>query len=80
MPERQYVPTALTKRDALIHDFAHEGLLATGRDHLNVGARANLREKYISDIVWGRVELMEQTALGKSSFAAAVRMASSALA
>jgi hypothetical protein len=36
------VPTALSKRDALIHHFAHEGLFDTGRNHLNVGAGADL--------------------------------------
>jgi len=36
------VPTALSKRDALIHHFAHEGHFAAGRDHFNVGAGANL--------------------------------------
>ena len=36
------VPTALSKRDALIHHFAHEGLFATGCNHFNVGTGANL--------------------------------------
>jgi len=37
-----YVPTALFKRETLFHHFAHEDLLATGCDHLNVGTGAYL--------------------------------------
>jgi hypothetical protein len=36
------LPTAFSKRDALIHHFAHKGIFATGRNHLDVSAGANL--------------------------------------
>lgn len=49
---RWYVPTALTMGDALTHHFAHKGLFATGCDHLNVRASANLKECDTLDIVW----------------------------
>jgi len=43
--EKWYVPTALSKRETLFYHFAHERLLATGCDHLDIGAGANLTGK-----------------------------------
>jgi hypothetical protein len=54
--EGRYMPTTLAERDTLTEHFAHEGLLATRRDHLNLGTSANL-QKYLDSIENSRDEM-----------------------
>ncbi len=78
---RRYISTALSKIDAVIHHFSHEGLFATRRNSSQRRRRFKSNgNRTFQDFCLKVIRMSERTVLGKSSFVAAVRVASSMLA